>query len=210
MRQEGRKNKGEFCTASIPMKNTMKNGMTILELVVAVGIFSFVVLAAFNLIIAISDAHVKAANLQTVQDNIRFSLELMTKELRTGYGYKLTAFCTALGSGTEISLTAVDSTGVPHSRIYFWKDLNGAGPDTIMRVTAADCSNASTVSPFTSDEIIVDRLNFIVHGNTGTPGFSDGQPMVTIVLRVKSRDVKSQVKTNMDIQTTITQRVRDF
>ncbi len=182
-------------------QNGLSGGFTLLEMVISTGLFGTLVVAAVSITLLASNAQIKAADIQAIQDNIRFSLELLTKELRTGRNYTLTSVCAA--SGSEISF---DSTS--GRRFYF---LNSA-TQTIHRatqdLTSADCSNPQKAVPFTAEEVIVDRLSFRLIGQN--VGSGDGQPLVTVNLRVRSREVKFGAETTMNLQTTVVQRLRDL
>src|SRR3989344_1458385 len=65
-----------------------RSGFTLLEVVVATGLFSVIMVLAVSVILAISGAEVKSRNTQTIQDNLRYTLESMTRELRTGVDYR--------------------------------------------------------------------------------------------------------------------------
>lgn len=180
-----------------------KKGFTLLEMIISIGIFSVLVIASIGITLGISNAQIKAQNIQFVLDNIRFSLELITKEMRTGTNYALTANCAPFGS--EISF--ITSTG--QERVYFLDAGGGIIWRARVPITSADCENPSRVSPFTSEEVMVERLNFTeLYGQV--PGGTDGQPRITIALTVTSRSPKLQLQSSMNLQTTIVQRLRDL
>jgi type II secretory pathway pseudopilin PulG len=184
-------------------RNHKRKGFTLLEMILSIGIFTVVVITSISITLAISNAQLKAANIQAIQDNIRFSLELITKEMRTGTNYQLTSICAPPGS--EISF--LDSSEVP--RVYFLDSFS----KTIMRakqtITPADCDGSSgKVASFTSEEINVASLLFDLRG--AAPGPADGQPRVTISLGVLSKDAKLGTDTSMNLQTTVAQRFRDI
>ncbi len=166
-------------------------GFTLLEMVVAVGLFGVILIIAVSVMFALSNAELKSRNIQNIQDNLRFALESMTKELRTGVGY--------LPSGgappaySQIAFTRSDGVNVGYC----------LSSDAVQKLEAtSDCSRGSAV---TSNDVIVERLIFYVIGNS--PGPSDGQPRVTVALRARSRNPR--LETRFDLQTTITQRIRD-
>lgn len=187
----------------MPSQLQYKNqaGFTLLEMVVSIGIFSVVVITAIGIMINVSNGMTKAANIQAVQDNIRFSLELMTKEMRTGGNFSLTSVCGPAGS--EISFDATSGR-----RIYFLDVANKQIMRAKTDITASDCNgNTGKVTPFTANEVFVDRLHFVLHGTVVGP--TDGQPAITIVLTTRSKSKKIQLETSMSIQTTVIQRLRD-
>lgn len=185
------------------IQNKFNEGFTLFEMVVSIGLFSVLIITAAGVTLSVSNAQIKSQNIQANIDNIRFSLELITKEMRTGTAWALTSTCAPVGS--EITFT----TSLNETRVYF---LNSA-TEVIMRskvpISGADCANPLIVKPFTADEVKVNRLNFsFTQGQL--PGPNDGQPRATITMKVTSRNPKEQLQSSMDLQTTIVQRLRDL
>ena len=197
-----------------------KKGFTLLEMLISLSIFSVIIMMAAGIMISVQNAREKVGTVLLMQDNIRFTLELFSREIRTGAVYQTTTKGrTACGAArvplnSELSFTHWNQ-GFPQPRTYFLYDTdNNGAPDTIMRVkqgsfSASDCSNPSIVTPFTdTDNMAVERLRFDLFGQT--PGASDGQPWVRIILRARSRGVKTQLQSVLNIQTTMSQRLRDL
>lgn len=167
-------------------------GFTLLEMVVSFGIFAVVIVTAIGAVVAINHAQVKAANIQDIQDNLRFSLESMTKEIRTGKN-----FVPAGGSAPAYAaLSFRRSDGVP---VTYCRQ---GGALRKLSGSATDCSLGSAV---TSDAITMEQLVFYVIGASAGP--ADGQPRITVSLRASSRDPK--LATSFRLQTTVAQRERD-
>lgn len=181
------------------IKDIPKSGFTLLEMIVSVGIFSVLVISAIDITLGVSNAQLKTASLQAVQDNIRFSLELMTREIRTGNNYILSNLCVP-ANGSEISFT----TSALEQRIYYLDTVKKA----IMRVKGNPTPGCANATQFTAEEISVDTLNISLRGEI--PGPEDGQPTVTLSLKVSSTDPKFGRETNMNLQTTVVQRIRDL
>lgn len=177
-------------------KNMSGDGFTLLEMLVSIGIFSVLVVAAIDITLGISNAQLKTASLQAIQDNIRFGLELVTKEMRTGTNYNLSSFCAPAGS--EISFT----TSVGEQRIYYLDTARKA----IMRLK--DSINCANSIQFTAEEVSVDILTIRLRGQTSGP--SDGQPTATLALKISSSEPKFGGETSMNLQTTVVQRFRDL
>lgn len=178
-------------------------GFTLLEMIISIGIFSVLVVATIGITIGISNAQIKAQNVQTILDNIRFSLELVTKEMRTGSNWALTSICAP--SGSEISFT----TALGERRTYFRDDTSRSIRRATETITSGECSGSPKVKPLTSEDVEVERINFSeIRGQAVGP--LDGQPRITITLRVKSRSPKYQLESSMDLETTIVQRLRDI
>ncbi len=188
-----------------------RNGFTLLEMVTSMGIFLVIVVSAIGVTIDIMNAQVRAAETQAIQDNVRFSLELITKELRTGFGYQNTSFglnCVGSGFDPIHELTFTNSEGTQIT--YYWDSR----PEnlTIMRMSDSvnhqNCGETAYTQPLTSDEVRVKNLRFVLHG--ATRGSSDGQPIATIVLQVQSADPRLSSPVSLSLQTSIVPRLREF
>ena len=72
------------------MVKTHKNfnaGFTLIEMIVSLGVFTFVILISMGSFLAILGAQKKAIAVGTLQENLRFSIETMLKDIRVGYSY---------------------------------------------------------------------------------------------------------------------------
>lgn len=167
-------------------------GFTLLEVVVSLGIFSVVIITAIGAVIAIKNAQLKASRIQVIQDNLRFTLESMTREMRTASSFSPGGSAPAY---TQLTFTRSDNVVVSYC------SQNG----TVRKMTGGS-TVCSVGSPVTSDDVLIDRLTFYVLGQAAGP--SDGQPRVTTSLQAHSRDPK--LGTSFRIQTTVTQRLRDL
>ena len=166
-------------------------GFTLLEMVGWFGIFTVVIITAIGAVIAINGAQVKAANIQNIQDNLRFALESMTKEMRTAKTFAPSGV--GAPAYTTLSFTRSDGTQVTYCVQNF----------ALMKIIgSASCSGGSAV---TGDGINIDQLVFYVVGHAA--GISDGQPRITVSLRASSRDPR--FATTFRVQTTVIQRERD-
>ncbi|MDP3772382.1 MAG: prepilin-type N-terminal cleavage/methylation domain-containing protein [bacterium] len=188
------------------MNKTQKNkaGFTIIEIIVAVGLFTFVVIYAIGITISVTRAERKSSAIQAVQDNIRFSLELITKEMRTGSEFDLSTNCVSV-LGQEITFRSTDAA-VPYRTYYL---QNG----TLKRIKAVSlptgCSSAQDLT--SPNEVFVDVLAFNLHNASVVQATEcDGQPTIVINMRLHSSEVLYGVATTMSLQTTIVQRLRDI
>lgn len=173
------------------------DGFTLIEIIVAVSIFALITLATVQIMLIVIRAQETITRTQAIQDNARFSLELITKEMRTGIGYQIRNVCTPPGSLAEIHFTSTSGL-----RVYY---LDPGGSGKIYRATGVDVNNGAqcgltpgVFNEFTGDQVFVERLAFILHGQD--PSATDGQAMATITMHIRP---------NLDLQTTIVQRVRD-
>lgn len=171
----------------------LRSGFTLLEMVVSIGIFSVLITITIGAVIAINKAQLKASNIQTVVDNIRFSLESMTKEMRTATDFQPRVPLAHPQAYAELYFTRSDGT------------ISGycVEANALKKVTGAPVCAGSAV---TSEDIVVENITFFVIGQDAGP--TDGQPRITIFLTARSSDTR--LETNFHLQTTITPRIRDF
>ena len=66
------------------IKNNITAGFTLLEMLVAIGIFSVVALLASSSAVVFQSLQRKVLNAQNAHDNSRFAIETMAREIRTG------------------------------------------------------------------------------------------------------------------------------
>lgn len=78
----------------------MKRGFTLVEMIVSLMIFSIVVVVALAALVKIIDANKKAQTIHDAVANLSYTLEAMTREVRTG-SY---LYCAVLASGADLSV----------------------------------------------------------------------------------------------------------
>lgn len=157
-------------------------GYTMIELLVALSIFVIVVVVVLGLFSTAIKGQRKVISQQNVQENARFLLEFMAKEIRMS---TITS-----GNGTSGSLTLIRSDG---------------DSVTYSVVSGKIYRNSGQVS---SDEVMVIG-NFYVEG-VGA-GISDNQqPKVVIALEVQGVGTKAEEQSKINIQTTLSQRNLDL
>ena len=164
------------------MSNVSEAGFTLLELIVAIGVFSAVISASTGIFISTLTAQRKAIALQNVQDNIRFAAESMAKEIRTGKNF-------SVNGEAQLNFT------------------NAAGASVIYRLAGAAIEKSSdsgaTFLPITADNIEVAVLKFYLTGETEGDGL---QPKITITAKTRSKNVKIAEQSEMNLETTISAR----
>lgn len=65
----------------------MKRGFSLIEMLVALALFASVVIVAVGSIVILIQGQKKSYFLQTNQDNVRFAIEAISREIRTGINY---------------------------------------------------------------------------------------------------------------------------
>ena len=163
-----------------------KTGFTLLELVVAMFVFSVLMVLAGGTFASALNLQRRAFNIKKVEENGRFVLELMTRELRVANPINTADNnCPALGA----------------SFISFQHPVNGAiqyslnGTQIQRQVNGVD-------TMISNPDVEATRLVFCITGNTVS---DDRQPKVTIILSLKSGGSAEQ-SVSIDLQTTVSQR----
>lgn len=176
-------------------------GFTLMEMIVSIALFSFVMLAATSVILSVVDANRKAQGLKITINNLSLAIENMARNLRTG-----TSYMYADNDGT------CDVPGANGVRF-----LDQYGNDTIYRLSDGAIDVYGGVGgqpdyfPITSPDISVDRLCFYIGGIT-----TDDETQPNIFLTIggvvnagTAIGAKEKTTSRFDIQTFITQRLPD-
>jgi len=177
-------------------QKTEKKGFTLLEMIISMGVFAVAALIGVSSLLALTNAQKKALVFQSTQDNLRFAVEAMAREIRTGNFY----YC-----GTNLG-------DIPQNSSY--KDCSAGGPSfnftnvSGQRVTYQALQNRIQKSlnggifqAITSGDIGIEYLTFFVIGSSGDDEF---HPRVTIVARGISGVGSS--RSELSLQTTVSQR----
>ena len=164
-----------------------------LEMIVSMGVFAIAVLIGVGSLLALTNAQKKALVLQSTQDNLRFSLETIARDIRTGDFY----YC-----GSNIS----DVPPIPHNSL---KDCSTGGPSfTFNNVAGSTITYQSQnnriqkkegngdFQPLTSPDITIEYLTFYV--------ISNPHPRVTIV--AKGVSGSGSTRSELNLQSTVSQR----
>jgi len=164
-----------------------KKGFTLIELIVAMFIFSILAMIAGGSFVSALTLQRRALNIKKVEENGRFILELMARELRVA---------------NPINTANTNCPSAPVNNISFQHPVNGAiqyslsGSQLQRRVNGVN----TTIS---NPDIEVTRLIFCITGNTVSDHW---QPKVNIILSLRSGGLAGQAAA-IDLQTTISQRV---
>jgi len=151
-----------------------KNGFTLLEMIVAIGVFSVAILIAISSFLNLEGIEKKVQAGLEVQTNLRFALEIMAKEIRTGTSYHC-----SLSPGIE-------PVSCP-SGLGSFSFKNAGGAVIIYRLNAEriekSSDGGSVFQPLTASNIKVENLKFYAVGaETG----DDIQPRVLINMKASS------------------------
>lgn len=187
--------------SKIGKSHSLSGGFTLMEMIVSIALFSFVMLAATSVILSVVDANRKTQGLKTTINNLSLAIENMARNLRTGKDYQ-----SADNDGT---CPYPGVNGVMFSDQY--------GNDTIYQLNTGAIQVWGGVSgmqdyfPITSSDISIDRLCFYIYGTDPNDNI---QPNIFItvggVVNVSTAiGAKSKTTSRFDIQTFVSQRLPD-
>lgn len=172
-------------------------GYTLIELMIAVGLFAVVMLMASGAYIMMIGLSRQAQGIATGIDNLSFALETMTRTIRTGHGYSCGG---SLGMGDCNSggstFTFVDES--PKTVSY------SLSSGAIQRQVSAGAWNPLT----DSSSIRIDSLKFYVFGSRSIAEGDREQSHVTII--ITGTVLGEKVPQSFTIETGATMRGSDI
>jgi len=186
-------------------------GFTLFEMIVSLGIFSIAMLMILSSLLSITSAQKKAVTLQTVEDNLRFVIDSMSKEIRTGFDYDCgnTGAPNNCGNTNNNCVSAASSIAFVPARASVDKVIyEFDAVDKDIKKTEILADGGGTVGPYTitGSDITIDDLRFCVVGAGSANGL---QPRATIMLRATSEIGADRTQSSFDVQTTVAQRKID-
>lgn len=173
----------------INIKNNQ--GVTLIELIVAVGVFSVIMISATGIFMMVTDSQRNAISAQNVQEGIKYALEMTAKESRAA-----------------VKSEAGECPGVATSQVYYtngtklyFKNKDGQcviyeHDNNKLQITRG----ALPPGYITPASIKISNLKFV------TADEAISQPMVTLNFDVEAVTGKTAHKQAMKIQTTISAR----
>lgn len=188
-------------------------GFTLIEMIVSLGIFGFVSIMAVSSFLFMVVSQRKAINIQSTYDDLRYSIEVVSKELRTGDNYYCGTFSgdiTTLApkdcpppNGLQ-AITFINAQGEMITYRYNFKPVNGVSIGVMERSV-----NGGAFEQATGDNSNIQDLKFYVTGARSSAdeiasGDLPTQSIITLVVRGQNGSGKELSK--FDLETTVTQR----
>ena len=170
----------------------VRRGFTLIELVVAIGLFSVIVAIAIGGFVGALRTERQVTGLLAANSNVSLAIEQMAREIRTGYDLCVNGnFC------DSSNLSFRNARG--ESVTYCLQD------QSLFRGMGGGGCAGSGGSAITAANVAVTYLNFSVSGNENNDGYP---PLVTVAIGVgaKTAGVSGSI---VNLQTTVTARVLD-
>jgi prepilin-type N-terminal cleavage/methylation domain-containing protein len=186
-------------------------GFTLIEMMVSVAIFAIVMVIALGSLLAMSESDRKAETLKAVINNLNFSIDSMSRSIRTGTVYHCDTAQLPLTSPRDCAGTPATSfsyqPAVGNAVVYRLETSNAAlcgQPSGPVGCIVRSTDGGATYSSMTSSEVYIGTLKFYVTGAQNAAI----QPKVTILLSGVVTVTATQTST-FNLQTSVTQRIYD-
>lgn len=196
-----------FTKNKILRKVKLVYGFTLVEMMVAIAVFSLVMTVAMSALLSVINANQKAQTIKAAMNNVNMALETISKDMRMGTEYG-----------------CLDSSGAPekcnensgHSGIYF-KSSKAGNPYVYYKYNATDlrlesCEGGtaggacnSTYSDLTAPDVDITDVKFYVLGVDDV----NAQPRMVMTVS-GTAGKKIQTQTTFNLQTGVSQRVRSL
>lgn len=168
-----------------------KQGFTLVEMMVAVSIFVIVAFIVVSTLLTLSYAYKKAQRMRLLMDNLGFSLQSMSLNLREGVNYSKPSECP---NGECIQFKPIDSLllGENKNVCYIFDSSNQK-----IKKCEDGCPCVGESSDLISPEINITKLKFEV---------LEGVQKKAVKIMVAGESGKGREFTDFFIQTTVSQR----
>lgn len=170
-------------------------GFTLVELLIAIAIFTIIMTLSMGSIVGIFDSNRKVRTLKTVMNNLNLAVESMSKEMRFGKRYHcgagdVTQVANCGTGGNLMSFLATDGTQITYR-------LSGSS----IEKQVGNGGYAAVTAP----EVVIDDLAFYTLG----AGTGDSlQPKV--IIKIKSHAGSGKERTDFTLETMVSQRALDI
>ncbi|MBI3632674.1 MAG: type II secretion system protein [Candidatus Vogelbacteria bacterium] len=200
----------------------MKNGFTLIEIIVSVAIFTVVMTVTMGALLTLNDSSRKAQALRTVIDNLNFSLEDMNRKVRTGDNYQCFVLPSDVidtitqkitdcpgGGGQAVLLRTQEMFDDTHPLwIVYMFDVDAAGKGSIYLRSGTEDGGQIHLVPgkfaITAPQVDVRRAEFrVVGAESHVP---KTKPMIIVNIAGVVDLAKEKLRTDFSLQTAISQR----
>lgn len=177
-------------------RRPLNAGFTLFEMIVSLGIFSTCMLIILSSLLAMTNAQRKAVSLQTTEDNLRFVIDAISKEIRTGFDYDCgnTGGKANCGEGGRSIIAFNPARADVDKAIYRWNSVD----ESIEKST----DGGTVFYPLTGKDVRIKRMTFFVSGAYSNDNL---HPQTTILIQAETGE-RERYKSVFNVQTTVVQR----
>jgi prepilin-type N-terminal cleavage/methylation domain-containing protein len=191
-------------------KTNHKKGFTLIEILVAVGIFGMVMMVGVAALLSLVNASRKAQAIKSVMNNLNFALDNMTRNIAVG-----TTYHCQTNSVPDLNLTSTQDCLNGGVLLAFEPrngDINNSADQVIYRILGSKIERSTdggtNFIAITASEVNIQDLKFYVRGTT--IGLADGsQPKVLITIKgIAGSTAKTETPFNLEAM--VSQRLLDI
>lgn len=186
-----------------------QDGFTLVEMLIAVGLFSVIASISIGALLIIFDANRRSESSKTVVDNLNLSLENMVRTVRFGNSYHC-------GESGTLSNPADCSDGGETFAVQFDTDNDGDLETVVYKKCGSsikrsengvfNCNDTTNMKNITSGDTVIERLKFYVLGSD-TTDFKQPYVVAHISGYVGTSPTE---QSKFSIQTLMSQRIIDL
>jgi type II secretory pathway pseudopilin PulG len=198
-------------------KASLTAGFTLVEMIVAIGVFMISVIIIVGSLISLNNASRKARTERIAMDNLSAAIDSMSRSMRMG-----TSFHCGCGGGgdptfptgtRDCSMTDTLGSGGAQCIAFEGQGGSSASPNDqivfrlfgghLQRSTQSGALNSYL--DMTAPEITITNLNFYLQGSTA----ATDQPAIIMTIRGRA-GARAQTATEFNLQTSIAPRTPNF
>ncbi len=199
----------------IKKQNFKLKGFTLIELIVAFGLFSIIMAVASGGFVQIIRSYRIAAALMAANDSMALTMEQMAREMRTGYNFCEISDSSEpkvqfVNANNEVVRYRLNSTARAIERVV----SNVSAPPGV----GSDCSDTDDIwfsyQKITADNVAVAKMNIVACGNNissdvilNSCGSLTTRPRITLAFSITSAEPEvEKLEIFIDAQTTVSAR----
>jgi prepilin-type N-terminal cleavage/methylation domain-containing protein len=178
-----------------------KAGFTLLELIVAVGLFTIAIFISFGALVGLFDANGKSQTIFSAMTNLNYAIEGMTRDIR----FATTYHCD-ITNGTLTNAKDCDALTSPYGADSI--AITSGAITTIYRFNGTRIEKkvgTGSYVPVTGSDVSLQYVRFYVYGSEA----SKSQSLVAIVMKGNS-GTKPSTQTNFDLETIVSKKQLDL
>ncbi|MEW5908138.1 MAG: prepilin-type N-terminal cleavage/methylation domain-containing protein [Patescibacteria group bacterium] len=174
------------------LKKNKNKGFGLMEMLVAMTVFSLTIIIAMGAYLNINASQKQSMSIRTLNDNLNFAFEVMTREIMEGSNYSNPG-----GNTSVFNFTNFNGCSVTYSIVGNRLKRNESG--------GSGCNNPDR--NLTSSEIMINYIRFTISGGGSGDTF---QARVTININASiNPSIGLSMVGPFNIQTTVSQRQLD-
>lgn len=189
-----------------------KQAFTLIEMMVAIAVFSLVMVTAMSALINVIDANNKARAIKSAINNIHFALEGISKDMRMGTDYGCIdedaneTRCLDTGNiGIKYRSPRADYDSTEDKNKFAYYRFKDTKIEGCLQKGSVTCIS-NDFQAITSNEVELTNVKFYV---LNVEDHDDPETQPKMIMTVKGEaGKKDKIRTEFDLQTSVSQRIR--